>query len=133
MKTRLPALLGILLVLAGCTLTTEEKTAREKSLKQSVDQFIGAVISNNFKAAYGLSTGRLGSAAELQKHLQQPWNSSVTLSSGTVASMAWVGDNAAKVKVVWTFLEGVQMSHSAETTIWVWQDGKWRYEGRTLR
>jgi hypothetical protein len=128
----IPLLLS-LLIMTGCSLTTEERAVREKGLKQVADQFIGAVIAGDFRAAYGLSTGRLGSAAALEKHLKQPWNTSVTLSSGTVASMAWVGDNAAKVKVVWTFLDGVQQSHSAETTIWIWNDGKWRYEGRSLR
>ena len=128
----LPLVLS-LLFLTGCSLTPEERAVREKGLKQVADQFIGAVIASDYKAAYGLSTGGLGSSASLEKHLKQPWNSSVSLSSGTVASMAWVGDDAAKVKVVWTFLDGVQMSHSAETTIWTWHDGKWRYEGRTLR
>ncbi len=133
MRFRAAAFLLAFLALSGCSLTTEEKSAREKSLKKTTGLFTSAVIAGDFRAAYGYTTGRLGNPAAFEKHLRIPWDPQSTLTKGTVSSMSWVGDDAAKVKIVWTFLQGVQQSYSAETSIWIWKNGKWHYEGRGLR
>jgi hypothetical protein len=133
MRRYFPLFLAIAFVAAGCTLSPDEKTAREKSLKQNADRFIGSVISNDFTSAYNLSTKRLDSPKALEDHMKQPWTAGPVLMMGTVASMSWVNDKAAKVKVVWTFQQGSQQSYSAETLLWVWKGGDWKYDGRTLR
>ena len=134
MKTRFLSLLLVLAVFAaGCSISQDEKSAREKSLKQCADRFIGSVISNDFASAYNLTTKRLAGPKALEGHLRQPWIAGPTLVLGTVASMSWMGDSAAKVKIVWTFQQGTQQSYSPETTVWVWKSGDWKYEGRALR
>jgi hypothetical protein len=132
-RRTLPLCLAAVIFLAGCALTPEEKGKREEVLKNSARTFIGAVISNDFNSVYKLTTGRFSSPQALEEHLKQPWSVGPTLMLGTVASMAWVNDSTAKVKVVWTFQQGTQQSYSAETLLWVWKDGAWKYDGRTLR
>jgi hypothetical protein len=121
------------LLAVGCSLSPEEKAKREELIKSTVGTFIGSVISGSYGEVYKLSTGRFESAAALEQHLKQPWAAGPSLLLGKVASMTWVDDSTAKVKVVWTFQQGNQQSYSAETLVWVWKGGGWKYEGRSLR
>ena len=83
-----PLLLAIALVASGCSLSPEEKSAREKTLKQNADKFIGAVIANDYAAAYNLTTKRLDNQKALEDHMKQPWSAGPVLMLGTVASMS---------------------------------------------
>jgi len=133
MKSRtLIAWVAVAAVLAGCSMSPQQKEARAKALKETMDQFIGGVVAGNFAAAYHQSTG-FDNVPAFTAQLKQPWDDRTTLATGTVSSMAWAGDDAARVKVVWTFVSGAQQSHSAETLIWVWKGGRWLYKGRSLQ
>ncbi len=126
------AWVAVTAVLFGCSLSPQQKEARAKTLKLAMDQFIGGVVAGNFASAYHQTTG-FDNATAFTAHLKQPWDERTTLATGTVSSMAWAGDDAARVKVIWTFVSGAQQSHSAETMIWVWKGGKWLYKGRSLQ
>jgi hypothetical protein len=133
MRRALPLCLAAFVLLAGCSVSPEEKSKREELLKNNARTFIGSVISNDFNSVYKLTTGRFSSPKALEEHIKQPWAAGPTLVLGTVASMSWVDDSTAKVKVVWTFQQGSQQSYSAETLLWVWKGTEWKYDGRTLR
>lgn len=122
-----------MVLLAGCSLSPEVKEKRQDMLKNDARNFIGAVIADDFPSVYKLTTKRWDSPKTLEQHIKQPWTAGPTLRLGTVASMAWVNDDTAKTKVVWTFQQGSQQSYSAETLLWVWKGGDWKYDGRTIR
>lgn len=129
--------LGVGLVLAlfltGCTLSDEDKSAREQILKQQVDSFTNDAVQGDWNGLEQLSDGSSGDAGELQKRLQSTWVDGGALTGADIASMAWVNDKTAKVKVNWGFRsQGVQ-SYSCETFLWVWKDGTWKYRGRAIR
>ncbi len=133
MRAFIAFMMAAAVCVTACSLSPEQKEERIKQLKASTGGFIGAVISGNYADVQKYTTGRFDGAAALEQHLKQPWAVGPTLMLGTVASMAWVNDSTAKVKVVWTFQQGTQQSYSAETLLWVWKGGTWKYDGRTLR
>jgi hypothetical protein len=118
---------------AGCSLSPEEKVAREQALKQSVDSFSDSVVQGRWDEAFKLSDGSFENQEKLKSHLMKPWVQDSTLTGGQIASMAWVSDSIAKVKLNWSFQTGSVESYSSETFIWVWKGSNWRYSGRSLR
>ncbi len=134
MRSLLWALLFIVSALAaGCSLSPEEKVAREQALKQSVDSFSDSVVQGRWDEAFKLSDGSFENQEKLKSHLMKPWVQDSTLTGGQIASMAWVSDSIAKVKLNWSFQTGSVESYSSETFIWVWKGSNWRYSGRSLR
>lgn len=126
--------LGLAMMLTvGCSLAPAEKAKRADLLKDRAKSFIGAVQAGNFEELQRLSTGRFPNAQAMEQHLKQPWAAGPTLTQGALAAMSWVTDTTAKVKIVWTFQQGAQQSYSAETFVWVWKGGEWKYDGRSLR
>lgn len=117
----------------GCSLSPEEKVGREQSLKQSVDSFTDSVVQGRWDEAFKLSDGSFDNQEKLKSHLMKPWVQDSTLTGGQIASMAWVSDGIAKVKLNWSFQTGSVESYSSETFIWIWKGNSWRYSGRSLR
>lgn len=126
-------LLGVAVLLGGCSLSAEEKTSREQALKQTIDSFIGDVVQANWTDAYRLTDGRFQNADHLKTQITQSWVTDATLTGGEIASMAWVSDQIAKVKLTWTFQSGSAQSFSNETFVWGWKGNGWKYRGRALR
>ena len=126
-------LLGSIAFLGGCSLSPDEKVAREQALKQTVDSFATAVVQGNWSAAYRLSDGSYPNADRMKQQITQSWVQDATLTNGDVASMAWVTDENAKVKLTWTFQLGSVESFSSETFVWGWKGNGWKYKGRALR
>lgn len=129
----LPVVMVGLLLSVGCSLSPEDKVAREQSLKQSVDSFTDSVVQGRWDEAFKLSDGSFDNQEKLKSHLMNPWVQDSTLTGGQIASMAWVSDSIAKVKLNWSFQTGSVESYSSETFIWVWKGNGWRYSGRSLR
>jgi hypothetical protein len=126
-------LIGVLAQLGGCSLSSDEKEARVKSLKQAVDSFSAAAVQPNWDEAYKLSDGSFGNADNLKSNITKSWVQDATLTGGDVVSMAWIDDSTAKVKMTWSFQSGSVQSFSSETFIWGWKGNGWKYRGRVLR
>ena len=126
-------LLAVSALSAGCSLSPEEKVAREQALKQSVDSFSDSVVQGRWDEAFKLSDGNFENQEKLKGHLMRSWVQDSTLTGGQIASMAWISDSIAKVKLNWSFQTGSVESYSSETFIWVWKGNNWRYSGRSLR
>lgn len=124
---------GFLSLLVGCSLSPEEKVAREQSLKQTVDSFSSAVLQNNWTEAFRWTNGSFSGGDQLKQDITQSWVQDGTLTNAQVSSMAWVGDSTAKVKLTWTFQAGSVETFSNETFVWVWSGNGWKYKGRALR
>jgi hypothetical protein len=136
MERRAPKIilsLCLFLLLSGCSLSPEEKVAREQALKQTVDSFAAVVVQGNWEEAFRLTDGSFSNGDQLKKQVVQSWIQDATLTSGQVSSMAWVGDATAKVKMTWSFQAGSVESFSNETFVWVWNGSGWKYKGRALR
>jgi hypothetical protein len=122
-----------LALLTGCSLSNEQRAEREKILKNNINSFKDAVIQGNWDTIYSFSDGSSGNSSGFKDQLTQTWVPNAVLTGGETASLAWVDDGTAKVKLVWAFQAGGVGSFSAETFIWVWKDGAWKYHGRALR
>jgi hypothetical protein len=132
------AVFGLTLLLsaffsAGCALSPEDKVAREQALKQTVETFTESVVQSKWNDIYAMSDGSFDGAEKLKTHLTQTWVSDATLTTGQIASMAWINDGLAKVKLNWTFQSGSVQSFSSETFSWIWKGNGWKYQGRVLR
>jgi hypothetical protein len=127
------ALLVLFSLLAGCSLSPEEKVAREQALKQTVDSFTGAIVQNNWTEAFRWTDGSVPGGDQLKQQITQSWVGDGTLTNAQVSSMAWVGDTTAKVKLTWTFQSGSVETFSNETFLWTWNGSGWKYRGRALR
>jgi len=125
--------LGSAVLLVGCSLSPEEKVAREQALKQSVDSFSQSVIQSHWDDVYSMCDGNIESADKLKGQLVKTWVQDATLTGAEIASMAWVTDSLAKVKLTWTFQLGSVESFSSETFVWAWNGSAWKYRGRSLR
>ena len=126
-------LLSAVVLLGGCSLSPDEKVSREQALKQTVDSFVADVVQANWNDAYRISDGSFPNADRLKTQITQSWVNDATLTSGDIASMAWVTDETAKVKLTWTFQLGSVQSYSNETFVWSWKGNGWKYRGRALR
>jgi hypothetical protein len=126
-------LLSVAVLLGGCSLSPDEKVSREQALKQTVDSFVADVVQANWNEAYRLCDGSFPNADFLKTQITQSWVNDATLTSGDIASMAWVTDETAKVKLTWTFQLGSVQSYSNETFVWSWKGNGWKYKGRALR
>lgn len=122
-----------LVLLAGCSLSPEQKVAREQALKQTTEAFENSIVQANWNDVYKMSDGGFESADKLKSSLIKTWVQDATLTGGVIASMAWITDNIAKVKVNWAFQSGSVQSFSSETFIWGWDGNNWKYKGRALR
>lgn len=120
-------------LLAGCSLSPEDKVAREQALQQAVLSFASDVVQGSWPQAYALTDGSLGSADQLKNQLMKSWVEDATLTNGDITSLAWVTDSTAKVKLTWSFQAGSVQSFSNETFVWVWKGNGWKYKGRALR
>lgn len=127
------SLIPALVLLAGCSMSPEERVERERALKASVEAFSMNAVQGRWDDIYKVTIGGFKDSNDLKEHLTKPWDQSTTLADGMVASMAWMDDGLAKVKVNWLFQSGSVQSFSSETFVWIWKGGKWRYAGRTLR
>ncbi|HJT23399.1 MAG TPA: hypothetical protein VJ873_02405 [bacterium] len=125
-------MLGGLAFLAGCSLSPDEKVAREQALQQAVLSFSADVVQGSWPQAYALTDGTLGSSDQLKSQLMKSWVQDATLTNGDITSLAWVTDSTAKVKLTWSFQAGSVQSFSNETFIWVWKGNGWKYKGRAL-
>ena len=121
------------LAFSGCSLSPEEKVGREQALKQTVDSFSEAIVQTHWDEAFKLSDGSFESSDKLKSQITKSWVQDSTLTNGQIASMAWVTDSIAKVKLTWTFQVGSVESYSNETFVWIWQGSGWKYRGRSLR
>lgn len=117
----------------GCSLSPEDKVAREQALQQTVLAFTADVVQANWPQAYASTDGTLGSSDQLKNQLMKSWVQDATLTNGDITSLAWVTDQTAKVKLTWSFQSGSVQSFSSETFIWVWKGNGWKYKGRALR
>lgn len=122
-----------LLSILGCSMSPEKRVEREQQLKQTSEDFVQSAVQKRWADIFKVSDGRFNTTEELRDHLQKPWNPDTTLTDGSIASMAWVDDALAKVKVNWLFQTGSVQSFSSETFVWIWKGGGWKYSGRTLR
>ena len=125
--------LGLLILAGGCSLSPEEKVAREQSLKQTVDNFTALATQGDFNGIYGMTDGNFDSADSLKTNLMKSWVQDATLTGGQIASMAWINDSTAKVKLNWIFQAQSVQSHSSETFIWSFKGSTWKFKGRSLR
>ena len=132
-KTLILILLWSALGFAGCSLSPEEKVGREQALKQTVDSFSDAVVQAHWDEAFKLSDGSFESSDKLKSLIMKSWVPDSTLTNGQIASMSWVTDTIAKVKLTWTFQVGSVESYSSETFVWAWTGSAWKYKGRSLR
>jgi hypothetical protein len=119
--------------LGGCSLSPDQRVAREQSLKQAAENFINSASQANWNDIYRMSDGSFESADKLKDSLVKSWVQDATLTGGVIASMAWVTDNIAKIKINWAFQAGSVQSFSSETFIWGWDGNGWKYKGRALR
>jgi hypothetical protein len=126
-------LLSVAALFGGCSLSPDEKVAREQALKQTVDSFVTDMVQSNWTDAYRLSDGSFPSSDRLKAQITQSWVTDATLTNGDIASMAWVTDEIAKVKLTWTFQSESVQSFSNETFVWCWKGNGWKYRGRALR
>ncbi len=114
-------------------MTPDEKVSREQALKQAVDNFTASAVQGNFTDMYRMTDGNYDNADSLKSALTKSWVQDATLTGGQIASMAWVNDSTAKVKLNWVFQALSVQSHSSETFIWGWKGGVWKLKGRALR
>ena len=121
------------LLLAGCSLSPEEKVGREQALKQTVDAFSQSIVQGKWDEVFKLSDGGFENSDKLKRLLMKSWAQDGTLTGGEIASMAWVSDTLAKVKLNWTFQLGSVETFSSETFVWAWNGTAWKYKGRSLR
>ncbi len=122
-----------LTLLTGCSLSPEEKVGREQALKQTVDSFADSVVQTKWDEVFKLSDGSFDSSDKLKGLLVKSWVSDAILTNGQIASMSWISDTIAKVKLTWTFQLGSVESYSSETFVWVWNGNGWKFRGRSLR
>src|SRR5580658_10374290 len=94
-------LLTLAVFYGGCSLSPDEKASREQALKQTVDSFVANVIQADWNDAYRLTDGSFPNADRLKTQIMQSWVTDATLTNGDIASMAWVSDETAKVKLTW--------------------------------
>ena len=121
------------MVFTGCSMSPEDKVAREQALKQTVDSFSDSVVQTHLDEAYKLTDGNFDSSDKLKSNLMVSWVPDSTLTGGQITSMAWVTDTIAKVKMTWSFQSGSVESYSAETFVWIWNGSAWKFRGRSLR
>ncbi len=135
MKTvmRLGMLMLGLAVIAGCAISPEEKMAREQALKQAVESFVSSAVQGDWNGLYQMTDGSFGTPDRLKTQLTQTWVQNAVLTGADVASMAWVNDQTAKVKLNWAFQSQGVISFSSETFVWVWKAKGWKYGGRAIR
>lgn len=114
-------------------MSPEKRVEREQQLKKTSEDFVQSAVQKRWDEIFRVSDGAFESKDALKDHLMKPWNPDSALADGSIASMAWVDDGLAKVKVNWLFQSGSVQSFSSETFVWVWKGGKWKYSGRTLR
>ncbi len=126
-------LLFCLALFSGCSLSPDDKVTLEQSLKQNVDTFINGAVQVRWDDAFRLTDGNFSSSDNLREQLTKSWPQDGVVTGGEIASMAWVNDKTAKVKVNWAFQTGSVASFSSETFVWVLKGGSWKYLGRTLR
>ena len=119
--------------IAGCSLSSDEKLAREQNLKQSMDTFISSIVQGQWDQVFHLTDGSIENVDKLKSQIMNSWVPDASLTGGVIASMAWVTDKTAKVKVNWAFQSESVQSFSSETYIFVWRDNVWKYKGRALR
>jgi hypothetical protein len=119
--------------LTGCSLSPEEKVGREQALKQTVETFSDSIVQGKWDEAFKLTDGSFENVDKLKSHLMKPWVQESILTSNQIASMAWISDTIAKVKLTWTFQTGSVESYSNETFVWIWNGSAWKYRGRSLR
>ena len=122
-----------LLAISGCSLSPQEKVAREQALQQTVQSFVSAVVQGNWQQAYALTDGSLGSWDQLKNQLSKTWVQDSTLINGDITSLLWVNESTSKVKLNWSFQTGSVQGYSSETFVWVWKGDAWKYKGRALR
>jgi hypothetical protein len=127
------AFLCCIVGLGGCSLSPEDKVAREQALKQTVDSFSDSVVQQRWDDVFKLTDGSFENVDKMKNHLMKPWVQDSTLTEGQIASMAWISDTIAKVKLNWTFQTGSVESFSSETFVWVWKGSGWKYRGRSIR
>ena len=121
------------LAFSGCSMSPEDKVAREQALKQTVDSFSDSVVQTHWDEAYKLTDGNFDSSDKLKSNLMVSWVPDSTLTGGQITSMAWVTDTIAKVKMTWSFQSGSVESYSSETFVWIWNGSAWKFRGRSLR
>lgn len=126
-------LFAAVFLLPGCSLSPDQKVARERALKQTIESFINASVQSNWDDLYQMSAGDFKDADQLKDHLVKSRVQDATLTGGDIATMAWENDKTAKVKINWSFQAQSVQSYSCETFIWVWKGSNWKYKGRTLR
>jgi hypothetical protein len=126
-------LIGALVLLAGCSLSPDEKVTREGVLKQQVTSFVNFSVQKDWEGLFRLTDGSFDNVDRFQSYMTQPWDSTAVLTGGNITSLAWVNDSTTKVKVNWIFQDGSILSYSSETFVWVWKDDSWKLKGRTLR
>ncbi len=125
--------LGLFILTGGCSLTPDEKMSREQTLKQTVDNFSAWAVQGDFNDIYRLTDGGFESPDALKTALMKSWAQDASLTGGQIASMAWVNDSTAKVKLNWVFQALSVRTYSSETFIWAWKSGTWKLRGRALR
>src|SRR5271157_3966226 len=103
----------LLLGMAGCSISPEEKMGREQALKLMTENFANLVVQGDWNGVYGMSAGTFDSADALKNALKKSWVEDATLTGGQIASMAWISNKIAKVKLNWTFQVGSVQSFSS--------------------
>jgi hypothetical protein len=123
----------LILLVVSCSITPDEKVSREESLKQNVENFTSWAVQGDFNDIYRLTDGTYDNADSLKAALMKSWAQDASLTGGQIASMAWVNDSTAKVKLNWVFQAMSVRTYSSETFIWAWKGGAWKLRGRALR
>jgi hypothetical protein len=127
------ALLVLFSMAVGCSLSPQDKLDREQVLKQQAENFVSSAVQGDWEGLFRMTDGSFDNVDKFKAHLTQPWDTSATLTGGSIASMSWVDESTTKVKINWNFQEGSIASYSSETFAWVWKDDTWKYKGRVLR
>ncbi len=122
-----------LVLLAGCSVTPAERSSRELALKSVSDAFIQRVVQEEWTAAFAQTDAGLPGPDELKELMRKAWVQDGVLTGGVISSMAWIGDDTAKVKINWSFQTGTVPSYSSETYAWQWKSGTWKLKGHVLR
>lgn len=121
------------LLAAGCGPAPEEMAERGRLLKEAADAFVRNVAQGRWEEAARLARGEVADAERLRQSLTSTWVPGSEVSGGTIHTLSWMGPRAAKVKVNWSFQDGMVQSFSAETFLFVYEGGSWKYAGRLLR
>jgi hypothetical protein len=124
---------AVMILLAGCSLSPEEKVTRERALKQAIEGFVNSSVQSNWDELYRMSAGKFKDADQLKENLMMIRIPNATLTGGDIASMAWENEKMAIVKINWSFQAQSVQSLTSDTTIWVWKAKNWKYLGRSLR